>query len=126
MTVWTLHSIRSVQWAGSPALSMRYGWRLPVVTMQGDRVASRATAAIVGALGHTEWAARTEAEYIDRVVSLARDVEQRKALRHAQRERMALSPLCDAKGLAASMEDAYVEMFERWLQRQNGRRSIAS
>ena len=99
---------------------------VPVVTMQGDRVASRATAAIVGALGHTEWAARTEAEYIDRVVSLARDVEQRKALRHAQREQMALSPLCDAKGLAVSMENAYVEMFERWQQRQNGRRSIAS
>jgi protein O-GlcNAc transferase len=99
---------------------------VPVITMQGDRVASRATAAIVGALGHAEWAARTEAEYIDRVVSLARDVEQRKALRDAQRERMALSPLCDAKGLAASMEDAYAEMFERWLQGQNGRRSIAS
>ena len=91
---------------------------VPVIALQGDRVASRATAAIVGALGHTEWAVRSEAEYIDRAVSLARDAEQRKSLRYAQRERMASSPLCDAKGLAASMENAYEEMFERWLQKQ--------
>jgi protein O-GlcNAc transferase len=99
---------------------------VPVIAMQGNRVASRATAAILGALGHTEWIAHTEAEYIDKVVALARDAEQRKTLRHAQRERMALSPLCDAKGLAVNLENAYNEMFERWMQRQNGRRSIAS
>ena len=86
---------------------------VPVIALQGDRAASRATAAIVGALGYTEWAAGTEADYIDRVVSLARDVERRKALRYAQRERMASSPLCDAKGLAVSMENAFIEMYER-------------
>jgi protein O-GlcNAc transferase len=94
--------------------------------MQGDRVASRATAAIVGALGHPEWAAGSEAEYIDHVVALARDMKQRTALRNTQRERMARSPLCDAKGLAVSLENAYEEMFGRWLQRQNGRLSVAS
>ena len=99
---------------------------VPVITMQGDRVASRATAAILGAIGHAEWVARSEAEYIDKVVSLARDVQQRKTLRSAQRQRMIDSPLCDAKGLALSLENAYEEMFERWLQRQKGRLSVAS
>jgi protein O-GlcNAc transferase len=98
---------------------------VPVITMQGDRVASRATAAIVGALGHPEWIAQSEQEYIDNVVTLARDVEQRKELRSAQRERMTVSPLCDAKGLSRSLEDAYAEMFERWLQEQNGRLPVA-
>ncbi|MEO8342859.1 MAG: tetratricopeptide repeat protein, partial [Gallionella sp.] len=92
---------------------------VPIITLQGDRVASRATAAIVGALGHLEWIAKSEGEYIDKVVALARDFKQRETLRSAQRERMAASPLCDAKGLSVSLENAYAEMFERWLQRQN-------
>ncbi len=99
---------------------------VPVITFEGDRMASRMTASMLNAIGHPEWIARTEAEYVDRVVALARDVQQRKTLRLTQRERMALSPLCDAKDLALSLENTYDEMFERWLQRQNGRRPIAS
>jgi len=94
---------------------------VPVITLQGDRVASRASAAIVSGLGHAEWAAHSKGEYVDKVVALARDVEQRKILRSAQRQQMALSPLCDAKGLAKSLENAYEEMFDRWLHRQDGR-----
>jgi protein O-GlcNAc transferase len=99
---------------------------VPVITMQGDRVASRATAAIVGALGHAEWIAQSEEEYIGKVVSLARDVEQRKTLRTAQRQMMIHNPLSDAKDLALSLENAYAEMFDRWQQRQNGRRTLVS
>ena len=64
------------------------------------------------AIGHPEWVARSEAEYVDKVVALARDVEQRKALRSSQRDQMAESPLCDAHGLAESLENAYFKMFE--------------
>lgn len=92
---------------------------VPIITMQGDRVASRATAAIVGSLGHAGWIAQSEEEYIGKAVALARDVEQRKKLRSAQRERMATNPLCDAKGLASSLENAYEKMYERWVKRQN-------
>jgi len=51
---------------------------------------------------------------IYKIVALARDVEQRKTLRASQRERMADSPLCDAKDLAMNLEQAYFEMFGRW------------
>ena len=87
----------------------------PVITLEGDRVTSRATAAILNAVGHPEWIAHSEAEYLDKVVALARDEEQRKALRCSQRDRMAHSPLCNAKNLAMNLEKAYIEMFERWL-----------
>ena len=86
----------------------------PVIALLGDRVVSRATAAILNGIGRPEWIARSNAEYIDKVVALARDVEQRKALRSGQRNRMASSPLCDARGLAMALENAYFEMFERW------------
>lgn len=87
---------------------------VPVVTLEGDRMATRMTASMLDAIGHAEWVAASEEEYVDKVVALARDVEQRKALRPAQRERMAASPLCDAHGLTRVLDAAYHEMFARW------------
>ena len=89
---------------------------VPIITIQGNRVASRATAAILYSLGHPEWIARSENEYIDKVVALANDKKQRKMLRQSQRNLMASGPLCDARGLAMSLEKAYSDMFERWLK----------
>ena len=44
----------------------------------------------------------------------------------SQRERMAGSPLCDAKDLAWKLESAYFEMFERWMtERRKINRSSA-
>jgi protein O-GlcNAc transferase len=92
----------------------------PVIAIEGDRMATRMAASILHAIGHPEWIAGTEAEYVEKVVALARDEEQRKTLRSSQRERMASSALCDAKGLSTSLENAYFEMFERWTDKQNG------
>ncbi len=86
---------------------------VPVVTLMGDRMASRMTASMLAAIGHSEWIADCEAEYVEKVVALARDVAQRSALRGVQRSCMAQSPLCDARGLALSLEDAYFAMYER-------------
>jgi predicted O-linked N-acetylglucosamine transferase (SPINDLY family) len=91
----------------------------PIITLAGDRMSSRITATMLNAVGHPEWIARSDAEYIAKVVALARDVEQRKALRSSQRSRMEASPLCDAHGLAASLETTYFEMFERWFDGRN-------
>jgi predicted O-linked N-acetylglucosamine transferase (SPINDLY family) len=90
---------------------------VPVIHALGSSATSRFTASMLSAIGHPDWIARTEEEYIDKVVALARDVEQRKALRSGQRARMAASPLCDAKDLARSLESAYFAMFERWQAR---------
>jgi predicted O-linked N-acetylglucosamine transferase (SPINDLY family) len=91
----------------------------PVITLEGDRMASRMTASMLDAIGHPEWVARSEAEYVEKVVALARDVEKRKPFRESQRGKMAASPLCDARGLAESLENAYFEMFERWHKEKN-------
>ena len=91
---------------------------VPVVTLIGDRMASRMTASMFRALGHEEWIAGTEGEYIQKVLDLARDAERRSALRFVLRSQMAESPLCDARGLAGSLEAAYFEMVERWQRRR--------
>ena len=87
---------------------------VPVATLEGDRMATRMSSSMLDAIGHPEWIARSEQEYIEKVAALARNPEQRRQIRLSLRSQMARSPLCDAKGLAAALEDAYFAMFARW------------
>ncbi|MBI4936978.1 MAG: tetratricopeptide repeat protein [Nitrosomonadales bacterium] len=108
-------------WGGNTTTCDALWMGVPVITLEGDRTASRMTASMLDALGHPEWVARSEEEYVEKVVALVRDVAGRKSLRQHQRQRIAESPLCDARGLAASLEEAYFEMFERWQKKEHGR-----
>lgn len=87
---------------------------VPLVTLEGERMASRMTTSMLHAIGHPEWIARSEDEYVRKVVALARDAGRRRLVRATLREEVARSPLCDARGLTRSLEEAYFAMFERW------------
>lgn len=93
---------------------------VPVIHALGNCATSRFSASFLNALGHPEWIARSEAEYVEKAVSLARNVAHRMRLRPGQRERMESSPLCSARGLATSLEDAYFQMFKRWEEGRAG------
>ena len=86
---------------------------VPLVTMVGDRLATRMAASLVSGLGHTDWVTSTPEAYADLALALALDVAGRTRLRPLQRERMLASPLTDASGLAQSLEDAYEAMYDR-------------
>lgn len=88
---------------------------VPLVALEGDRICGRMAASIVRNLGHPEWAAASDDEYVAIVSALARDAEGRKKLRNTLRESMMSSELCDGKGLARSLEDAFEAMYDRWL-----------
>ncbi len=90
---------------------------VPLVALEGNWYGARMASTILKALGKTEWVARDEDEYVAIVAALARDVDERKALRASQRSLVASSPLCDAKGLARSLEDAFEAMFDLWAER---------
>jgi predicted O-linked N-acetylglucosamine transferase (SPINDLY family) len=89
---------------------------VPVITLAGQSMAQRMTASMLDAIGQPEWIAESEGDYVNRVVELARDVDLRRRLRFKQREKMLNSPLCDAPGLARSLEDTYEAMFDAWYQ----------
>jgi predicted O-linked N-acetylglucosamine transferase (SPINDLY family) len=91
---------------------------VPVIHLAGAHVGSRFAASLLSAIGHSEWIAHSEAEYVEKTISLARNVELRKQLRFAQRHKMSASPLCDAQGLAHSLEEAYRSMFTHWFDSQ--------
>jgi protein O-GlcNAc transferase len=88
---------------------------VPLVALEGTRVCSRMAASILRGTGRPEWIAGTQEEYVSIVSALARDVAGRAELRATLRSEMRTSELCDGKGLARSLEDAFEAMYDRWL-----------
>ena len=91
-------------WMGAPLVALDGNWT-------GGTIASSA----LKALGRPEWVAQDSEQFVAIVCHLARDVEGRKRLRQGQRALMAASPLCDAKGLASALQEAFEGMYDRWM-----------
>jgi protein O-GlcNAc transferase len=88
---------------------------VPLVALEGNWSGGMMASSILKAFDRREWIAEDEAEYVSIVCTLARDVESRKSQRKSQRSRMHLSPLCDAKATARSMENALEGMYDQWI-----------
>jgi predicted O-linked N-acetylglucosamine transferase (SPINDLY family) len=79
---------------------------VPVVTLRGDRHASRVSASLLTATGHTECIAASADDYVQIAAELAGDVARRAILRQRLREDMRKSPLCCATEIARCFGDA--------------------
>jgi protein O-GlcNAc transferase len=93
---------------------------VPVVTLAGDRHASRVGVTILGGVGLKGWIAATEEEYVEKVAAIAADGERVNSLRRgrsALRTRLEASSLCDGAGYARRMEDAIRQMWRLWCTR---------
>ena len=88
---------------------------VPLVALEGTRVCSRMAASILEVLGKPEWVAAHDDEYVAIVRELARNVEGRTQLRKSLRSSMQSSELCDGRGLARALEQAFEAMHDRWL-----------
>lgn len=83
----------------------------PVVALRGDRHAARVGASLLTRLGLGELIAATPDDYVAIAVALAQDRSRLGQLRISLRSMMAASPLCDAAGFTASVEEAYRTML---------------
>ncbi len=87
---------------------------VPVITLPGERSASRVGLSLLSSAGLHECVARDEAHFIEIVRSLATDAPRLAALRADLPARVRASPLCDAARFAASFEAALREMWKSW------------
>ena len=85
---------------------------VPVITLAGERHASRVGASILAAMKLTELVARTPDEYASAAAQLASNAATLDDLRRSLRERVSASPLMDGPGFAARLETAYLNMLE--------------
>lgn len=85
---------------------------VPVVTLVGDRHASRVGLSILGCLGLTDLVAHSAREYVEAALRLAADPTRLEQLRHSLRARLAASPLTDGTGFTTRLEQAYLQIWE--------------
>ena len=93
---------------------------VPVVTLGGDRFASRHSCSHLTAAGLPELIAAGPGDYIEIAVGLAQDPTRLERLRGELRPRVAASPLCDGRRFAGNLEAAYRAMWQQWCQQAPG------
>ncbi|MBK9237078.1 MAG: tetratricopeptide repeat protein [Rhodoferax sp.] len=87
---------------------------VPFVTLAGRPSVGTLGSAILQGLGHPEWVAQTEDEYIGIAVAMASDLPKLATLRAGLRSEMQGSALMDEAGFARRVEGAYRGMFQHW------------
>lgn len=87
---------------------------VPFVTLAGRPSVGRLGGMVLEGVGHPEWIAKSEAEYVELAVSLAADLAKLGTLRSGLRAEMERGPLMDEAAFARKVEVAYREMFEKW------------
>lgn len=89
---------------------------VPVVTLRGDRHASRVGASLLSQVGLLELIADLMDDYLELAVKLAGHPSRLTRFRQSLRPRVAASPLCDAPAFARKIEGAYRAMWLRWCE----------
>jgi predicted O-linked N-acetylglucosamine transferase (SPINDLY family) len=87
---------------------------LPFVSLAGRPSVGRIGSAILHGVGHPEWIADSEDDYVEKVLALAADLPALAHLRANLRAQMQASRLMDEAGFARTVEAAYQDMFTRW------------
>ena len=87
---------------------------VPVITLAGETHHSRVGVSLLSAVGLGDLIATSPARFVELAAMLARDVTRLAELRLTLRPRMGSSPLTNAKSLAAELEAAYRQMWQRY------------
>lgn len=87
---------------------------VPVVTLAGDRHASRVGVSLLSVVGAQDLISTSPEAYVEKAVALARDRAAIERWRRELRPRMQASPLTDHVRFAGHLEAAYRQMLEQW------------
>ncbi len=87
---------------------------VPFITLEGRASVGRLGSSILQGLGHPEWIAGSEQEYVSKAVAMANNLEQLAVQRANLRREMELSPLLDESGFTRKLESAYRQMWHKW------------
>jgi protein O-GlcNAc transferase len=103
-------------WTGHTTTCDALWMGVPVLTLRGTRHAGRMAASVLSAVGLAEMVTQSPEEFVARAIQLAADTEALAELRAGLRERMRVSPLCDATTFTRGLEDTFRALWQRWGQ----------
>jgi predicted O-linked N-acetylglucosamine transferase (SPINDLY family) len=87
---------------------------MPAVTLRGKPAIGTLGSSMLTQLGHPEWIAETEDDYVRIACDLASDIERLAYLRQTLRQEMERSPLMDGPAFARDFEAACRAMWAKW------------
>jgi predicted O-linked N-acetylglucosamine transferase (SPINDLY family) len=87
---------------------------VPTITLPGDFFATRHSASHLSNAGLADWVTGAIDEYIEMAVARAADLPALAALRAGMRERVRLSPLCDAPRFGQNLGAALRQAWRVW------------
>lgn len=94
---------------------------VPVITLAGDRHASRVGASLLTHVGLQTLIANSIENYVRLAIELANNHEYLCALRFDLRKRLAISPVCDEIGFTRAFESILREMWRIWCSGESPR-----
>jgi protein O-GlcNAc transferase len=89
---------------------------LPVVSLAGDRCASRAGVSLLSSAGRPQWIAGDAGRYLEIARDLAADLPRLAAIRRELQEWLPRSPLADGQRFARNMESLYRLAWRNWCE----------
>ena len=89
---------------------------IPIVTRVGQQFAARNSYTMMMNAGITEGIAWTDEEYVDWGIRLGRDENLRKQVSWKLRQSKGIAPLWNAKQFTREMENAYRQMWQKYLK----------
>jgi predicted O-linked N-acetylglucosamine transferase (SPINDLY family) len=92
---------------------------VPVVSLIGDRHASRVGLSLLTSIGHADWATENTEAYIEKATELAHDRPLRQSLRSTLREDLTKSTLCDYAAQTTRFEAALRLAWREWCTSQS-------
>lgn len=87
---------------------------VPVLTLIGNRFLTRAGLSILSAAKLSEFAAATEADYLNTATELANNLPRLAGIRAGMREHLLASPLLDVKRFTQNLENLYRQAWATW------------
>ncbi|CAN5232085.1 hypothetical protein BH11PSE11_BH11PSE11_16450 [soil metagenome] len=90
---------------------------VPYVTLAGRPSVGRVGSSVLHGVGHPEWIAGSEEEYVKIAVTLASDLVKLTEIRSQLRGEMEASALMDEPAFALKVEAAYRAMFVAWCEK---------
>lgn len=84
---------------------------VPTLTLTGETLLARQGVSLLAAAGLENWIADNVNDYVDKAISLSRDLPERSVLRAGLREQVRESALFDAPHFARGLEDALWGMW---------------
>jgi FkbM family methyltransferase len=89
---------------------------VPTLTLAGTRKMERMSASILHSVGLDDCIANSAVEYVQKAIALAQNPDYLQSLRSNMRERMQHSPLLDVKNIASTLEAAYRQMWQIYIE----------